>query len=93
MCETSKDRDGQTHSSPMGVTGRTSLQPGSRTKRFSFLRKKHLKGQHFRINVEVQQDILACPHDLVSDSSCAGFDALLYRWNKLFDKNGDYVEK
>lgn len=55
--------------------------------------KKHLGGLHFRTDAEVQQAVLTWLHNLDADFFHAGFDGLVYRWNKCFDKHGDYVEK
>lgn len=55
--------------------------------------KKHLEGQHFRTDAEVQQAVLTWLHNPDADFFDAGFDGLVYRWNKCLDSNGDYIEK
>jgi hypothetical protein len=55
--------------------------------------KKHLGGRRFATDGEVQQAVMSWLQELDTDFFCARIDALVYRWDKCFDKYGDYVEK
>lgn len=53
--------------------------------------KKLLRVQHFGTNDEVQQAVLMLLHKLDTDFFHAGFDTLVYRWNKCFDNRGEII--
>jgi hypothetical protein len=55
--------------------------------------KKHLGGRRFANDGEVQQAVMSWFRCLTLDFFYTGIDALVYRWDKCFGKDGDYVEK
>jgi histone-lysine N-methyltransferase SETMAR len=55
--------------------------------------KKHLGGRRFATDGEVQQAVRSWLQALDTDFFYAGIDALVYRWDKRFGKEGGYVEK
>ncbi len=48
---------------------------------------------HFQTDAKVQDDVIKWLNDQSSDFFNAGFDTLVYRWNKYFDSHGGYVAK
>jgi hypothetical protein len=55
--------------------------------------KKHLGGRRFATDGEVQQAVMSWLQALDTDFFYARIDVLVYRWEKCFDRYGDYVEK
>ncbi|GFV61262.1 hypothetical protein TNCV_891091 [Trichonephila clavipes] len=49
--------------------------------------------RHFRTNIVFQLAVLTGLYNLDTDFYDAGFDGLVYRWNKCLDKYGEYAEK
>ncbi|GBO38944.1 hypothetical protein AVEN_80704-1 [Araneus ventricosus] len=77
MSERSKDQSGQARTPTIAVTETPSLQLRPRTKQFTYFRKKHLGGRHFRTDAIVQQAILMWIHDHYSEFSYACFNKLV----------------
>jgi hypothetical protein len=55
--------------------------------------KKHLGGQRFHSNEDVQNEVKKWSHAQDAIFSYEGFDKFIYRCDKCLNRLGDYMEK
>jgi hypothetical protein len=55
--------------------------------------KKHLAGENFGDDDEVQEEVMTWFKELAADFYDSGIQKMVPRFNKCLDNAGDYVEK